>query len=129
MPTEAAAAPTAAATEEAMAQEYNSTANMRLLFAGRGHQESDTFRALELARQNADKSLVPVVLELMRFFGTSGMILESLAFLTDVTGPGPGHRAAELEGLAGVVRQQQRRLPAPGGLRGVEGRRAVAYRP
>ena len=89
MPTEAAATTIAAPTEEAMAQEYNSTANMRLLFTGRGHQESDTFRALELARQNADKSLVPVVLELMRFFGTSGMILESLAFLTDVTGQDP----------------------------------------
>ena len=62
---------------------------MRRLFSGRGQQEADTVRALELARLNGDKSLVPIVLEVMRFFGTSSVIFESLAFLTDVTGHDP----------------------------------------
>ena len=90
VPTEAAnVSPTTTATEQAAAQEYDSTENMRRLFSGRGQQEADTVRALELARLNGDKSLVPIVLEVMRFFGTSSVIFESLAFLTDVTGHDP----------------------------------------
>ena len=89
--TQAAASPTAEPSDAAAAldQEYDSTANMRLLFSGRGQSEEDTLRALELAALNQDRSLVPVVLELMRFFGTSSMILESLSYLAGVTGQDP----------------------------------------
>ncbi len=88
---QAAVSPTAPSPEPTagLDQEYDSTDNMRLLFSGRGQREEDTLRALELARLHADKSLVPVVLELMRFFGTSSMILESLAYLAHATGQDP----------------------------------------
>ena len=88
---QAAASPTVPSPEPTaeLSQEYDSTENMRLLFSGRGQREEDTLRALELAALNQDRSLVPVVLELMRFFGTSSMILESLSYLTAVTGQDP----------------------------------------
>ena len=86
-----AASPSPAASpEQAGAQDYDSTENMRLLFSGRGQQEDDTIRALARANSNADESLVPVVLEAMRFFGSTRVIVAALTYLTDVTGHEPG---------------------------------------
>ena len=83
----AAVTPTATVPAgDAVLGDYDSQTNMFLLFSGEEQRGDATSRALQLALQNSDKSMVPVVLELMRFLGDSALIFQSLAFLSDISG-------------------------------------------
>ena len=65
---------------------YNSTDNMDLLFSGPGHPTDDSLEAIRLAVANNDKSMVPVIIEMLRFFGSWELVLEAKDALMEITG-------------------------------------------
>ena len=67
--------PTAAPTPAAG---YDSTENMFRLFSGRDHDPFDTHEAIALAIFHKDKSMVPVMIEVLRFFFGDDDIIEEL---------------------------------------------------
>ena len=75
-PTQAAtAAPTqTAAAAPTPARDYDSTENMFRLFSGRGYIPNDAREAITLAAANNDKSMVPVMIEMLRFFGNRQLV-------------------------------------------------------
>lgn len=75
----AARAPTAAT-------DYDSTENMYLLFSGRDHIPDDTHQAISLAVANNDKSMVPLMIEMLRFFGNRELVIETTTALSAITG-------------------------------------------
>ncbi len=82
-----AAAPTqAAAAAPTPATDYDSAANMFLLYSGRGHSPSDSQEAIALAVANNDKSMVPVMIEMLRFFGRRDLVNETNRALSAITG-------------------------------------------
>ena len=76
----------AGASTLAPSADYNSTDNMYLFFSGRGHPPDDTLQAIELAVANNDKSMVPVIIEMLRFFGNWDLVLASKDALDAITG-------------------------------------------
>jgi hypothetical protein len=66
--------------------DYDSGANIFLLFAGRGHSEESALLALARARENLDKSQVPVIIEMLRFFPAQGLWIEAVNVLKELTG-------------------------------------------
>ncbi len=90
VPAEAAvpvpAAPTAEASAPEPAGPYDSTENMYRLFSGFGSQPAKSHEALELAVANSDKSMVPVMIEMLRFFGNWELVLDTKDALKEITG-------------------------------------------
>ena len=84
----AAAAPTPAA-------DYDSTENMFRLFSGRGHRPNDSREAVTLAVANTDKSMVPVMIEMLRFFGNQELVVETNKAISAITGQ-------EVRGVSGA---------------------------
>ena len=87
----AGSAPAAAATQAAAAArtsttDYDSTANMYLLYSGRDHNPSDSREAIALAVANNDKSMVPVIIEALRFFRNRDVLDETQEALSAITG-------------------------------------------
>ena len=81
------AEPTAtAATAAAPTAAYDSTENMFLLFSGRDHSPDDTLEAISLAVANNDKSMVPLMIELLRFFANQELMVESSTAIQEITG-------------------------------------------
>ena len=60
------------------ATDYDSTENMFRLFSGRDHDPFDTHEAIALAIFHKDKSMVPVMIEVLRFFFGDDDIIEEL---------------------------------------------------
>lgn len=84
---EAPAAAAATATPgRAFTHDYNPTANMYLLFASWDYFPEGSFEALDRAVANNDKSLVPVMIEMLRFFGNWELVQETLKALSAITG-------------------------------------------
>ncbi len=92
---EATPAPTiAAAVEVTQTQDsgaavragYDSTENMYRLFSGEGHDSADTLAAIELAVAHQDRSMVPVMIEMLRFFGDYVHEIEARKALIAITG-------------------------------------------
>ena len=79
-------APAAAPPEVTPTASYDSTDNMYLLFSGRGHPPSDSLEAIRLAAANKDKSMVPVMIEMLRFFGNWELVTETKSALSEITG-------------------------------------------
>lgn len=77
VPTTAAPAPSA---------DYNSNRNMNLLFAGLDYNPGASHEAIERAVANKDKSMVPVLIEMLRFFRTWDLVTEAKTALTIITG-------------------------------------------
>ena len=65
---------------------YDSRENMYRLFSGRDHESDDTLEAIELAVANGDKSMVPVLIEMLRFFEDYVHAIEARKALTAITG-------------------------------------------
>ena len=65
---------------------YNSTENMYRLFSGRGHNPDDSHEAISLAVTNNDKSMVPVMIEMLRYFGNWELETEAKNALSAITG-------------------------------------------
>ena len=91
----ATAAPTqTAAAAPTPAKDYDSTENMFRLFSGRGYIPNDAREAITLAAANNDKSMVPVMIEMLRFFGNRQLVVETHAAISAITGQefgsGPG---------------------------------------
>ncbi len=82
----AAAATQAAAAGPASATDYDSIANMYLFYSGRGHDPSESQEAVALAVANNDKSMVPVMIEMLRYFGNSGVLNDTQEALSAITG-------------------------------------------
>ena len=78
--------PTPAPTATETAAEYDPDDNMFLLFSGRGHPFGDTLDALARARENDDRSQVPVIIEMLRFFPVRDLWTEAAVTLTALTG-------------------------------------------
>lgn len=68
------------------AQDYNSNANMYLLFASWDYFPQGSLEAIERAVENNDKSMVPVMIEMLRFFGNWEVVQETLKGLSAITG-------------------------------------------
>ena len=86
-PTASQPEPTATAARElAPTADYDSTENMFRLFSGRDHNPDDTLQAIGLAVANNDKSMVPLMIELLRFFGNQELMVESSAAIAAITG-------------------------------------------
>ena len=66
--------------------DYDSTENMFRLFSGRDHSPDDTLEAISLAVANEDKSMVPLMIELLRFFSNRDLIIESSDAIAAITG-------------------------------------------
>ena len=66
--------------------EYDSTENMFRLFSGRDHDPDDTRQAIALAIANNDKSIVPLMIEMLRFFGNQELLIESSTAISVITG-------------------------------------------
>ena len=77
--------PTATAAP-APTMDYDSTENMFRLFSGRDHTPDDTLAAIMLATDNNDKSMVPLMIELLRFFGNQDLLVETSAAIAAITG-------------------------------------------
>ena len=65
---------------------YDSTENMFRLFSGREHSPDETLQAITLAIANNDKSMVPLMIELLRFFGNQELMIETSAAIAAITG-------------------------------------------
>ena len=65
---------------------YDSTGNMYLLYSGRDHIPDDTHQAISLAVANNDKSMVPLLIEMFRFFGNRELVIETNKALAALTG-------------------------------------------
>ena len=66
--------------------DYDSTENMVRLFSGVGHDGDDSLEAIESATVNRDKSMVPVLIEMLRFFEDYVPLIESRKALIEITG-------------------------------------------
>ena len=66
--------------------DYDSSVNMYQLFSGRDHNPDDSLEAIELAVVNKDKSMVPVLIEMLRFFEDYVPRIESRKALIAITG-------------------------------------------
>ncbi len=93
VPTQAATAapappePTATAVQQPTPMaDYDSTENMFRLFSGREHSPDDTLAAITLAIANNDKSMVPLMIELIRFFGNQDLFIETSTAISVITG-------------------------------------------
>ena len=81
------AEPTAtAATSTAPTAGYDSTENMFRLFSGGDHSPDDTMEAIALAVANKDKSMVPLLVELLRFFANQSLLIEASTAIQEITG-------------------------------------------
>ena len=65
---------------------YDSSANMYRLLPALSHHPNDTLHAIELAAANGDKSMVPVLIEMLRFFDDYVHAIEARKALTAITG-------------------------------------------
>lgn len=65
---------------------YDSTDNMYLLYSGRGHPPDDSLEAIRLAVANNDRSMVPVMIEMLRFYGNWELVLDTKDALMAITG-------------------------------------------
>ena len=87
---EVAAAPATAAAEPTAASAptgpYDSNENMYRLFAGYGTQPAQSQEAIKLAVANNDKSMVPVMIEMLRFFGNWTLVEDTKEALSELTG-------------------------------------------
>ncbi len=66
--------------------EYDSTRNMHLLYSGLEQDFGESREAIELTLANMDRSMVPVMIEMLRFFGTGDLVTEANDTLTAITG-------------------------------------------
>ncbi len=66
--------------------DYDSSVNMYQLFSGRDHNPDDSLEAIELAVVNKDKSMVPVLIEMLRFFEDYVPQIEARKALIAITG-------------------------------------------
>ena len=83
----ATAAPTqTAAAAPTPVKDYDSAENMFRLFSGRGYIPNDAREAITLAIANNDKSMVPVMIEMLRFFGNRQLVIETNAAISEITG-------------------------------------------
>ena len=81
------ASPTQTATAaQTSVTDYNSTENMFRLFSGLDHNPNDTHEAVTLAFANNDQSMVPVMIEMLRFIGDLELVGETNNALSVITG-------------------------------------------
>ena len=66
--------------------DYDSNENMYRLFSGRDHSPEETHEAITLAVANNDKSMVPLLIEMLRFFGDWELVTETNTALSVITG-------------------------------------------
>ena len=66
--------------------DYDSTENMYRLFSGQDHNPDETHEAITLAVANNDKSMVPLLIEMLRFFGDWELVTETNTALSVITG-------------------------------------------
>ena len=66
--------------------DYDSTENMFRLFSGPGHDPDNTRQAISLAVANNDKSMVPVMIEMLRFLWGPGLPIDTDAAISAITG-------------------------------------------
>ena len=89
-PTDSPSGATIAAPDQATTQTpdsgYNSTENMFLLYSRRNHNPVESHEAIELAIANNDKSMVPVLIEALRFFINTALELEINKAIATLTG-------------------------------------------
>ena len=93
-PTQLVSREAAAPTPE-MGTGYDSSENMYRLFSGRDHNPDDSLEAIALSIANKDKSMVPVLIEMLRFFEDYVPRIESRKALIAITG-------REVEGNEGL---------------------------
>jgi hypothetical protein len=82
----AAAQTQAAAAARASTTDYDSTANMYLLYSGPGHDPSDSLEAIAPTVANNDKSMVPVMIEMLRFYQNRELVTETNTAISVITG-------------------------------------------
>ena len=65
---------------------YDSTTNMHLFFSAWNQNPNDTREAITLAVANNDRSMVPVMIEMLRFFGDPDLVEETDMAISVITG-------------------------------------------
>ena len=80
------AAATAPAAEPATSTPYDSNENMYRLYSGWSSSPEESAKAIELAVANKDRSMVPVLIEMLRFFGDWALVLDTKDALSEITG-------------------------------------------
>ena len=65
---------------------YDSTENMFRFYSGLDHEFDDTREAITLAIANNDKSMVPVMIEMLRFWGIGELGLKAHEAIAVITG-------------------------------------------
>ena len=66
--------------------DYDSTENMFRLSSGPGHDPDNTRQAISLAVANNDKSMVPVMIEMLRFLWGPGLPIDTDTAISAITG-------------------------------------------
>ena len=79
-------APTPTSVAPVPTEDYDSTKNMFLLNSGGEYDAINSHEAVRRAVANNDKSMVPVMIEMLRFFGTWALVTETQDALTVITG-------------------------------------------
>ena len=83
----AAASPTqTGTTTPTPATGYDSTQNMFRMFSGPGHNPDEARQAISLAVANNDKSMVPVMIEMLRFLWGPGLAIDTDEAISAITG-------------------------------------------
>ena len=77
---------TVATTAPVPTEGYDSTRNMFMLSSDGEFDPINSHEAVRLAVANNDKSMVPVMIEMLRFFGTWALVTETQDALTAITG-------------------------------------------
>ncbi len=65
---------------------YDSTQNMFRMFSGPGHNPDEARQAISLAIANNDKSMVPVMIEMLRFLWGPGLAIDTDEAISAITG-------------------------------------------
>ena len=87
MPTQSQSGATSTAVQApAPTEGYDSTENMFRLFSGRDHSPDETLDAISRAVANKDKSMVPLLVELLRFFANQELLIEASTAIQEITG-------------------------------------------
>ena len=102
-------------TSQTSAIGYDSTENMFLLYNRRNHNPVDSHEAIELAVANNDKSMVPVLIEILRFFRNTALETETKRAISAITGHElSGNRGAWHEWMEWLGRNADEYRPPDG---------------
>ena len=83
------------------------------LFSGWDHNPDDSLEAVSLAIANNDKSMVPLMIEMLRFFDDLDVLIETRSALSVITGREQIHASGAWNNWMEWLGKKRRRVSSP----------------